>query len=76
MKKIYPLVLTFFIGSLGLFSCSSNPEFPVEERIGGIPSSSDEDDAPDFDTTIQPYDGEMADDAALDVVGTDEDLYW
>lgn len=33
-------------------------------------------DAPDFDTAIYAYDGARADDAANDVVGTNEDLFW
>lgn len=31
---------------------------------------------PTFDTTIKEYSGEKATDASLDIVGTDEDIYW
>lgn len=78
MKKLLCAALLFAAFG-GLVSCSSDstasekgPETPVEPDAPG----GDDGDTPNFDGTIRPYSGEKADDAALDVVGTDEDLYW
>lgn len=76
MKKL--LSATFLLAALvGVASCSSdsadsepNSETPV------TPPASGDDDTPDFDSTIQDYDGEKADDAAADIVGDDADFYW
>lgn len=59
-------------------SCSSDSTVQKNDppEIPGPPGSNDDGDAPDFDGTIQEYNGEKADDAALDTVGTDEDFYW
>ena len=43
--------------------------------MGGNGTSSDDGTAPDFDSVISAWDGEKADDAHLDVVGTDADFY-
>lgn len=52
------------------------PDMPGN-MAGGVPGDgTDDGDVPDFDATIQAYAGQMADDASMDVVGTDEDLYW
>ncbi len=69
--------------SLFLFSCDSTPEFsddvapdmqfPPEMGGGNL---SDDGDAPEFDTVIAEYDGQKADDADMDIVGTDENFYW
>lgn len=42
----------------------------------GGTDSYDEGSEPGFNVEIEPYDGEKADDALADVVGSDEDLYW
>lgn len=43
--------------------------------MGGNGTSSDDGTAPDFDSVISAWNGEKADDAHLDVVGTDADFY-
>ena len=82
MKRMAVLVtvtLTLALGTL-FSSCTTDNGF---EEWGMIPgdmpgggSGSDDGDTPDFDSTITAWDGQTADDAALDVVGTDEDIYW
>lgn len=54
----------------GMFPGDFPGDFPGE---GG---GEDDGDKPEFDSTIYTWNGEMADDAAKDVVGTDEDIYW
>lgn len=73
-------LLVLVIGTV-FSSCSESPgqegwgqnpdDFP-----GGDVSGSDDGDAPGFDPTITSWDGQKADDAALDIVGTDGDIYW
>lgn len=79
------MLLTILFAIAMGFSLSSCSEGTIlqDEEIGnqqpddGNDNSSDDDgSAPDFDDTIAAYNGEKADDAAADVVGTDEDLYW
>ena len=43
---------------------------------GGTGSGSDDGNAPTFDAVIAAWDGTKADDAANDIIGTNEDLYW
>lgn len=60
-------------------SCTVDNGFEQWEMPGDLPgggSGSDDGDAPGFDPTITDWDGQKADDAALDVVGTNEDIYW
>lgn len=79
-KQLFCMALLLAL-ECGAWSCTpdsvggewQSPGFPGNE---GGNSGGDDGDTPDFDGTIQPYDGEKADDAALDAVGTDEDLYW
>lgn len=55
----------------------NNMDFPMmPDTMPGAGMGSDDGDAPDFDSTIAPYAGERADDAANDIAGTDEDIYW
>lgn len=64
---------------VGLSCCTTGSGFEEWEMPGDLPddgSGSDDGDAPGFDPTITSWDGQMADDAALDVVGTNEDIYW
>lgn len=60
------------------FACTpSNDDFLMDDP-GGMPgngSSSDDGTAPDFDPTITRWEGEKADDAGSDLVGTDADFY-
>lgn len=72
------LAFLFAIATGLSFSSCSEDDILQEETENQQPDDSGEDDgnAPDFDYTITAYDGEKADDAAADVVGTDEDLYW
>jgi hypothetical protein len=58
-------------------------QFPNGDNQGGMggitssgSSAASESIKPTFDASISQYDGTMAQDAALDVVGTDADFYW
>ena len=74
-KAFYWAVL-FTIGMGPAFtSCSEEPLIQDEETEDQQQENNDSSDS-DFDYEITAYDGEKADDAAADVVGTDEDLYW
>lgn len=78
MRKDFLMAVLFAI-AMGLAgpSCSEDPTFQEEESGNQQPgSSNDDENAPDFDSTIAAYDGEKADDVAADMAGTDEDLYW
>ena len=60
-------------------SCTVDNGFEQWEMPGDLPgggSGSDDGDAPGFDPTITDWNGQKADDATLDVVGTNEDIYW
>ncbi len=79
MKRQMLFAFLFAIATgLLFFSCSEDTLLQEDEMENQQTDESDEDDkdTPDFDYTIAAYDGEMADDATADVVGTDEDLYW
>ena len=65
------IVLAMMIAA-GLASCTKWTYYG--SGISG--GSGDDGDTPGFDGTISGYAGEMADDAADDIVGTDGDLYW
>lgn len=51
------------------------PGGDIGGTIGQAGNSTDDGTVPDFDSTITIWDGEKADDADLDVVGTDKDIY-
>lgn len=77
MKKM--LCAALLLAAFGGFaSCSSDSTVQKNDppEIPGTPGGNDDGDTPDFDGTIQEYNGEKADDAALDAVGTNEDFYW
>lgn len=80
MKQFKKLI--HMSAAIALLSCSNNEPFPDgSPDWGGGPdfpgnSGSDDGDTPDFDTKIVPYQGQTAIDAADDIVGTDEDIYW
>lgn len=78
MKKGFFLAFLFaIIVGTALSSCSEESLFQDENIENQQPDNNDDDgDTPDSDSTIMTYNGEKADDAADDVVGTDEDLYW
>lgn len=64
-----------------LCSCTKDDVFTDDNGNTTLPSNGDEGnaddgDSPTLDSTIEEYDGEKANDASSDVVGTDEDLYW
>lgn len=66
---------------VGLSCCTTDNGFEKWEIApGDLPdgggSGSDDGNAPGFDPTITDWDGQKADDAELDVVGTNEDIYW
>lgn len=78
-KILMAFALTIVVGS-GFCSCSENPgieewgQIPGDLPGGGI--GGDDGDAPDFDPNITAWDGQKADDEALDIAGTDENIYW
>ena len=78
MSVLVTVVLTLALGT-GILSCtgdnSEEQEMTPEELPGGG-NGSDDGDAPDFDPIITGWDGQKADDAAMDIVGTNEDIYW
>lgn len=78
MTVLVTTLLTLALGT-GFSSCTVDNGFEEREMPGELPgggSGSDDGDAPGFDPTITDWDGQKADDAALDVVGTNEDIYW
>ena len=85
-KKTMLLMTAFLTCVAGMVcsSCSKDQEldewgmFPgdVPGDLPGEGGGEDDGDKPEFDSTIYTWNGEMADDAAKDVVGTDEDIYW
>ena len=83
MKRMTVLLTASLMLALGTVfpSCTGDNGFEDWETVpgelpGGGGSGSDDGDTPDFDPTITGWDGQKADDAALDVVGTDGDIYW
>lgn len=85
MKKYVYYVLLLIVLGNGV-SCSSGYDDSFWEEIMDIPGGngmgngnglvSDDGDIPTFDATISEWNGEMAEDAHLDVVGTDKDFYY
>lgn len=79
MAALVTALLTLTLGT-EFSSCTVDNGFEKWEIApGDLPgggSGSDDGDAPGFDPTITDWDGQKADDAALDVVGTNEDIYW
>ena len=82
INRIIPALAVIALLAAG---CSTTDAPFIEEppQGGGIPGGnqpggSDVDDAgtPDFDTPIQYYNGQLANDGNKDVVGTDKDIYW
>lgn len=83
MKRMTVLMTTLLMLALGTVfsSCTGNNgledwEIDPGDLPGSGNSGGDDGDTPDFDPTITGWDGQKADDAASDVVGTDEDIYW
>lgn len=82
MNTIVSLALPLLL--LGGASCSAgdDPEAfysPGTEEVnpGNTPDNvTDDGDVPDIDATITPWDGEQADDSALDAAGSDKDFYY
>lgn len=74
------LLSAAIIAVTGLSSCTkeviiTNMEFPMmPDGMPGGGMGTDDGDSPDIDSTITPYQGQMADDT--DTAGTDEDIYW
>lgn len=79
-------ILSSILISLGmLVSCSTDtdnsfgqpPMWGDNPGMGGNGSPGFNDgDIPDFDRDIKPYSGQLADDAANDIVGDNADIYW
>ena len=79
MALLVMAALPLTTAMVGLSCCTTDNGFEQWEMPGDLPgggSGSDDGDTPDFDPTITGWDGQKADDAALDVVGTNEDIYW
>ena len=75
MKKTFTAIMLM---AAILTSCGGN-EWPSEEEpFGPYPGQVDPGSgtASTADTTITPYGGARATDAAMDEVGTSEDLFW
>lgn len=77
MKKntvLVTAVVTFALGT-GFSSCAVGNDFDIS---GSLPEGSSSDDGvtPDFDSTVSDWNGQKADDVAMDIVGSDEDIYW
>lgn len=84
MKAYKFLLQLLLLSVMGCYACtpSDNGFFPNDfpgEMPGGMPNgngtSSDDGTTPEFDSTITQWNGEKADDAHLDVIGTDADFY-
>lgn len=81
-KTIKVMLLTTLVAYCMACTPSSDNFFP-DEIPGGMPNgnvngngtSTDDGTKPGFDATIAEWNGEKADDAGLDVVGTDADFY-
>lgn len=75
-KAFLNLALILAISSTSLFSCTKNDQNPTSHP--DVPPGQDagNENVPNFDYTIEDYDGQKADDASLDVVGTDENFFW
>lgn len=77
-------VLLACVSGMVSTSCSENRVFGkqdiIPEDFPGNGNSNDDNgdngDNPEFDTDIASWEGQQADDAAMDAVGTDEDIYW
>lgn len=77
MKNLlYYLVI---IVTMMAYSCTNDDDIYDGIDDNSQPNSTEgnasDGDSPDFDATIAEYDGETADDASNDVVGSDEDIY-
>lgn len=70
------LVLGMLLSSCTVDHGFDERDIPPGEMPGGGGDGGDDGDAPGFDPTITDWGGKMADDAALDVVGTNGDIYW
>jgi len=72
----------FVIAMGAMFSsCSKEDEITfngtdLNGSLDGNEGNASDGNSPSFDSTIEEYDGEKADDAASDKVGSDEDFYW
>ena len=87
MKGTTVLVSALLMSALGTVfsSCTINNGFDDSFGLsngssggggGSGSNSSDDGDEPNFDPSITSWDGQQADDAAMDIVGSDEDIYW
>lgn len=76
MKNVLLVFLSVCV--LGVLVCSCSEESMLRYRDVGMTLSNgvNEDVVSPFDTAIEVYSGEKADDADCDVVGSDADLYW
>lgn len=76
MAALLPLAVAVAVSS----GCTKGYDMDPWEIPGILPgsgSSSDDGDTPGFDPTIAEWDGDKADDAALDIVDySNEDIYW
>lgn len=75
------LIFSFlFAAAIGMVlgSCAKDDDFSDggSNSNNSTEGNASDGDAPSFDSSIEEYDGETASDAANDVVGSDEDIYW
>ena len=82
MKRCIFILQAVIAVSVSCISCTEKPGPAVpdnpaeEEKPEGDSPWEDDGNVPDLDYEIRDYDGELAGDAAEDIVGTDEDIYW
>lgn len=78
IKRITVLVMAFLpvVAGTALSSCSKQGGIEEWEEMPGNEGGSDDGDMPGFDYSITDWDGQRADDARVDVIGSDEDIYW
>lgn len=76
----YLVIIAVITAGMAVCSCTSDDDV-IEytgdnvQQQGTTEGNASDGDSPDFDSTISDYDGETADDATNDVVGSDEDIY-
>lgn len=78
-RKLPVRLLGAIMALTALTACMQEEDYkdfiPIEDMPGGNSGNTDDGSAPDFDSTITAWNGETADDAAADVIGTEKDFY-
>lgn len=78
---VLTMVLLSFVSGTALSSCIKDSTFDELDTSSGNMSGSggnsdDDGDGPSFNSAITEWDGQKADDAAMDIIGSNEDIYW